>query len=403
MTTIAPEQAVFFRPAHSALELRARSAGFADDWLPEVERWANGFGEPAGGCRCPLALFVQPLGKEMVALVRVSDLPLAHLGSGLAFHVVVIPRAFYFGDPFAIGAGMEPPWQMLGTLPAIDFSPRGEPRRTVAMVQEVLKRLKSDALGKDEDPETVERTPENSEGPTLLGGVQVLVDGGRLAFFRAAPDPNVIQGLWTLLPEVSRRQLWPATFAFSDQLGFDVIIVPPSIGARLEGYTTEEQAADYPAGHYEKSLQTAAESEDQVALDRLFSRRSPAEVIRLALTLMVVLAVAAILARLPLGPPAPPRSEQVQPWSPEQKERAALAAAMASGGEPWTALALHEAGRYRRAERFAAAAAIVGCGQPLPCATLAAAAQARYGGIWKPVRVSNLFFGPPCYAEGGLK
>ena len=54
-----------------------------------------------------------------------------------------------------------------------------------------------------------ERTAENSESPALLGGVQVLVDGGRLVFQRPAADLPLVEGLWTLLPHGIRGKLWP--------------------------------------------------------------------------------------------------------------------------------------------------------------------------------------------------
>src|SRR5437660_515974 len=88
-----------------------------------------------------------------------------------------------------------------------------------------------------------------------------------VVFARPAPDPGLIRGLWTLLPHASRQELWPATFAFGNALGFDALVVPCRGDDDYAGYTTEEQAADYPAGNYELALQTAAEAGDQRALD----------------------------------------------------------------------------------------------------------------------------------------
>ena len=50
----------------------------------------------------------------------------------------------------------------------------------------------------------------------------------------------------------------PASFAFSNRLDFDAVIMASSPPRELEGYTTEEQACDYPAGSYELALQSAA-------------------------------------------------------------------------------------------------------------------------------------------------
>ena len=107
----------------------------------------------------------------------------------------------------------------------------------------------------------------NAESPALLGGAQILVDGGKVVFVRRAPDPGLIRGLWTLLPSRTRSELWPATFAYSNALRFDAVVVPRPGIEDFTSYTTEEQAADYPAGRYELSLQTAAESGDQAGLD----------------------------------------------------------------------------------------------------------------------------------------
>ena len=78
----------------------------------------------------------------------------------------------------------------------------------------ILRRVQWRLLSEDERRQAVTR-------PALLGGVQILVDGGKLVFLRPAPDPGLIRGLWTLLPGPMRTALWPATFAFGNALGFD--------------------------------------------------------------------------------------------------------------------------------------------------------------------------------------
>src|SRR5439155_20318063 len=185
--------------------------------------------------------------------------------------------------------------------------------------------LKPGALAEDQEPagKASVRSPENSESPALLGGVQVLVDGGRVVFERDQADTGLIPALWTLLPTRSRCQLWPASFAFGNALGFDALIVARAVGEAFAGYTDEDQAAEYPQGNYELRLQVAAEAGDQPELDALFARRSWAETWRLGLTLLGVLAVLVVLLRL-FEPGAARR--QPPALSPaEPAERAALA------------------------------------------------------------------------------
>ena len=86
--------------------------------------------------------------------------------------------------------------------------------------------------------------------------------------------PRLIRGLWALLPTGRRGGLWPATFAFGNASGFDVLVVPRAAGPAFEGYLTEEQASDYPEGAYELRLQTAVEAGDQRRMDDLFAGRT---------------------------------------------------------------------------------------------------------------------------------
>jgi hypothetical protein len=126
----------------------------------------------------------------------------------------------------------------------------------------------------------------------LLGATQVLVDGGRLVFERPRPDTELLRNLWTLLPTSTRIDLWPASFAFDNRLGFHAVAVPHVAEGQYDWYVTEEQAGDYPQGRYELNLQIAAEAGDQAELDALFARRSRAETWRLGfliLTLSLIL------------------------------------------------------------------------------------------------------------------
>jgi hypothetical protein len=390
MPNIVIEQAFFVRPPEQMPFLQARSAGFTETWLPEVEQLLLGFGERQTGIPCPAAVFAQPLGKDQVAVIQVAD-QLARAGEpALGFHVLVLPRAayrLYLGDPFAIadlffkkgdrvlfeGLDDKTPLSPL-SLPAVQL-----PARTVDDVRQVLHRVKAGALREDEDPHTIELNVDNAESPALLGGVQILVDGGKLVFVRRAPDPGLIRGLWMLLPSPTRSELWPATFAYSNALGFDALVVPRRGDEDFSEYNSEEQASDYPAGRYELSLQTAAEAGDQAGLDALFNRRTSQETLRMGLFMVAVLSIAVLGLRFWRTASPEPSS-----LSPAQRENLANAAAITANGDPWTAVALHESNRYRQAERHAAAAAIVAVQDPFAAAVQARTAYARYVEIWEP-------------------
>ena len=219
------------------------------------------------------------------------------------------------------------------------------------MVQRVLQRVKAAALPEDVDPENEEAIAkhaiQNAESPALLGGVQVLVDGGKLVFQRSEPDHGLISGLWTLLPTMTRGELWPATFAFGNALQFDALVVPHFERPQYPGYTGEEQAADYPQGRYELQLQTAAEAGDQQELDLLFARRSWNDTWRLAMTLLVVIGVLVVASNLIFTPtpPAPPR--QLPPLTKKELvDRASTVAGAVGVHDPFTAAALLEGGHH---------------------------------------------------------
>ena len=179
-------------------------------------------------------------------------------------------------------------------------------------------------------------TPDTAESPTLLGGVQILVDGGRLLLERPQPDPRFMRALWNLLPYALRPKLWPASFAFSNELGFDALVIPPFQDISVAGYTTEEQAGDYPQGSYELALQTAAEAEDEYGLHAVFQRRTANETAQLGIRLLIGMALLVIAFRW-LGPMvSKPRTDTVA--------RAATAAGMVGVGDPWTAAAMLDAG-----------------------------------------------------------
>jgi hypothetical protein len=268
MPEIQIEQAIWVS-ASRGFRLLGRSPGFPDEWLADAEELCAAFGDRLPGVDCPGCVFAQPFGKRHVAVVQVADQGADTSNrAGLGFRQLVFRRQDYplfGGDPFALAEHFPPPWQSRGDLPVLSTEPLTGPR-TVADVQQVLKRPESAAL---------------------LGGVQALVDGGRIVFQRPAPDTSLLQSLWMLLPASNRSELWPASFAFSNVLHFDVLVVSRPTGEEYAEYLTEDQAGDYPQGRYELSLQQAAEAEDQAELDALFSRRSRAQTWRMGWIILV--------------------------------------------------------------------------------------------------------------------
>ena len=355
MPAITLEQALFLCPDRGAPQVVTRSPEFLAEWTAEAEAIIQDFGRrPMESFRCPpTTVFAKPLTDKHIAIVRVRDDFAGSLSArlrqgepgfyptGLRFHFLVVDKKTYeawIRDPFMLASKVEPAWDAT-TLPVIFLPPDTFSPRTVAQVQGVLRRVKAAALKEGEDPEApdFQRTIENSESPALLGGAQILVDGGRLVFERPEGDLALVSGLWLLLPEATRMRLWPTSFAFSRDLEFDLLVHPHVDDAVVEGYTTEDQAADYPAGAYELALQRAAEAGDQKDLDTVFNRRDSRQTIRLALVLLVLLSLLVLASRLfDLFMPSAP---SVNPLS-VQKQKIAAAAGIVAVEDPWTSLSM---------------------------------------------------------------
>jgi hypothetical protein len=271
MANIFIERALYRRERSDRPRLLARSLGVTDAILVALPDLLIAFGERPFGVPCPGAIFARPVEETHVAIVQVDDVAEA----SLQYSVMVLTRLDYEalgGDPVELALRVPAAAMVKRELDAITLPAEPLAKRGIEQVRAVLQRQKRvSSAGSVSAADETTLTIENSESPTLLGGVQALVDGGRLAFERPGPDASLISALWTLLPNRLRPRLWPATFAFSNALAFDVVVLPRLESAALEGYTSEEQATDYPEGNYELSLQIIAESGDEATLGAVFA------------------------------------------------------------------------------------------------------------------------------------
>lgn len=246
----------------------------------EAERVATLFGARPAGVQCPAAHFACPFGAKHVAVVRVEDRP----GSGdpLGFRFLLVSRDLYahLGDPFAISDRYPIDWSSSASLPDLEWPREVLPERTVEQLDAILKR---------------------GDGPLLLGAAQAIVDGNRVIVHRDAPQDDLVRDLWQLLPDRTRAERWPATFAFSDELGFHFLASPAiTAGPGYAKPLTEDAVRDYPSSNYELNLQIAVESGDRAALRRLLARRTLDDTVRLAVYIVLFALVVAIVFRFVL-------------------------------------------------------------------------------------------------------
>lgn len=352
------------RDHDESAKLIARSPGVDDQLVEKVAEIAAAFGDRPPGVACPGAIFAQPVGERKVAIVAVRDATVGPAGwAGLDFQILILGSSDYEGlggDPFAIARAVPGflPAPVLSTaiqvpndaivasppspnLEVITLPARPLAERDLERVRGVLKRVKAHALADDADPTIPPNlTIENAESPMLLGGVQVLVDGGKLIFERPKPDASVVEALWTLLPYSLRPKIWPASFAFSNELEFDVLVVPRLSDVAVEGYTTEEQAGDYPQGSYELALQTAAESGTADDLETVFRRRTSNDTLKLGFKLAIGLTLLVAGSRFLL-----------RDYPPDPAPRAAAAASIVGVQDPWMALFQIDFGNFRFLKR----------------------------------------------------
>lgn len=247
----------------------AQSDDFAHEWSAEVERIVEAFGLPSGTL-APECLFAVRFGWQHVAVVSVA---------GRRFRFLIFSRSLYnvIPDPFAIAERFPPRWEASGSLPQIEWPEQTLPPRTVAQLDRIFK---------------------NGDGPFLLGACQTLVDCGKIVLRRDQPDAKLFRDLWSLLPMSTQRQTWPATFAYSTNLGFGLLALPSIPVGGLPGYLNDEQVRDYPESRYERELQVAVEHGDQRTVDRLMARRSSGETLRLALLIVMAAFGVAVMTRI---------------------------------------------------------------------------------------------------------
>lgn len=259
--------------------LVAKSDSLPFEWEDAALDVARRFGRRPDGVAVPAAMFAVPFGRGRVAVVQVADLPGSGSAPPLGFRFLVLGGPLYeaIGDPFAVADRFPPNWSARGSLPPLEWPPEPIPARTVEQIARVLK---------------------EGDGPFLLGAVQGLLDGVRVVLPRPTPDDHPWRSLWQLLPTRTRAEVWPATFAFSLDLGFHAAVMPDPPSPLPMGYISEEQAKDYPQGRYELALQTAAEHNDQREIDRLFARRSSKDTLRLALLILAGAMTAAVVSKL---------------------------------------------------------------------------------------------------------
>jgi hypothetical protein len=293
------EQAIYGGQDAGGYRFLARSPGFREDWLAEAERVCTGFGERPADVACPTCVFVRPFGRLHIAIVQAAEQGQDDAGrpGALGFYLLILPRSLYRelgGDPFWIADHFPPPWPARGQLPSLSWTAGAAPPRSVAMLQKTL------------------NVPYSA---TLLGGAQILLDGGRLVFERSTADEAILRSLWALLPTRERSELWPASFTFRNVHQFDVVVVPRAAGPEYDHYITEEKAGDYPEGRYECNLQSAIETGDQQEIDALlnYSRSRMLRLIVFLFIIVLVLSLAMVRllpgthpgALLPVSSPSP--------------------------------------------------------------------------------------------------
>lgn len=236
-------------------------------------RAAVKFGPRPAGLALPSAIFAFEINRARVAVVQVADRPDGTPNPPLAFRFLIFSRDIYayLGDPFAIAERLPANFDARGSLEELTWAFDAFPARRVEDLRDTLK---------------------NGDSQLLLGASQALLDGARLAIVRPQADTTIVRDLWQFIPDRVRCDLWPASYAFGNELNFHAAVLPVSV----PGFLTDEQCKDYPEGRYELAMQIAVEAGDQAEVTRLLNRQSSTAVLKLAAAMVLfAFLVAAIL------------------------------------------------------------------------------------------------------------
>jgi hypothetical protein len=259
---------------HSGPRVIGRSPGVSfetEEWAMKV---AVQFGDCPPGQRCPATVFTVD-DRGTLIVVKAGSLP--GDGSPLVFRMFGIDARDRLGFDALAWADSQPLDAVKGELMNVEWTATFPPRRTVDQIRTILKA---------------------GDSPLLLGSVQALLDGCKIAVSRAEAGPNFVDDVWRLLPDKSKVEINPATFAYSAALGFDIVVLPDVPANGIPGYLSAEQVREYPEGRYELALQHAAENGNQAELDRLFARKTSREVLRLAIGMVVFALVVVLILKL---------------------------------------------------------------------------------------------------------
>lgn len=251
-----------------------RSPGVPFETEEAALKVAVQFGDRPAGTTCPESVFTV-MDRGTLWIIKTGSQP--GDGSPLAFRMFGIAAKDRLGLDLLSWVESYPLEALKGELSNVEWQDLHPRQRTVDEVRAILK---------------------GGDSPLLLGSVQALLDGCKIAVSLAEAGPDFVRHVWTLLPEKSKAEVNPATFAFSADLGFDIVVLPDIPAKGIPGYLTAEQVRDYPEGRYELALQHAAESGNQAELDRLFSRKTSREVLRLAIGMVVFALVVVLILKL---------------------------------------------------------------------------------------------------------
>ena len=318
MAGLVLEQAVYRGPRPGQYKLLGLSPGFQEAFQSEPLRLCDGFGERPAGVACPGVCSRNRWGRSTSRSYRSRTSRTASWGF-TSWSSRVAYRGLG-GDPFFSPVGSRRPGTKQDRCP-LDWSDEAIPARAMEHVCRILQR---------------------DDGPNLLGGSQ-----GRWTAAGSCSSACSGDGFaprpWALLPTSTRSELWPASFAFGNALGFHTLVTPRAEGPEFEGYLTDEQAGDYPKAATSWPCSLPPRRATSRELERLFARRSRAETFRLG----VMILAASVLLLFILALIKPPARRAATPRKSLPRERR-LHERQSCGTSPRRADAVfHEAGVFQ--------------------------------------------------------